>query len=68
MNLLAYVVYSLMTGISQEHLTQHLAQLSPLEQSVLAELQPLLQRAPQDLAAVLAQLGPINDWDKLPLL
>lgn len=68
MNLLAYVVYSLMTGIGKEHLTQHLAQLSPLEQSVLAELQPFLQRAPQDLAAVLAQLGPINDWDKLPLL
>jgi hypothetical protein len=68
MNLLAYVVYSLMTGIGKEQLTQHLAQLSPLEQSVLAELQPFLQRAPQDLAAVLAQLGPINDWDKLPLL
>lgn len=67
MNLLAYVVYSLMTGIGKEQLTQHLAQLSPLEQSVLTELQPLLQRAPQDLAAVLAQLGPINDWDKLPL-
>ncbi|MCQ3972373.1 MAG: hypothetical protein DPW09_02880 [Anaerolineae bacterium] len=67
MNLLAYVVYSLMTGIGKEQLTQHLAQLSPLERSVLAELQPLLQRAPQDLAAVLAQLGPINDWDKLPL-
>jgi hypothetical protein len=67
MNLLAYVVYSLMTGIGKEQLTQHLAQLSPLEQSVLAELQPLLQRAPQDLASVLAQLGPINDWDKLPL-
>jgi hypothetical protein len=67
MNLLAYVVYSLMTGIGKEQLTQHLAQLSPLEKSVLAELQPLLQRAPQDLASVLAQLGPINDWDKLPL-
>ncbi len=67
MNLLAYVVYSLMTGVGKEQLTQHLAQLSPLEQSVLAELQPFLQRVPQDLAAVLAQLGPINDWDKLPL-
>lgn len=67
MNLLAYVVYSLMTGVGKEQITQHLAQLSSLEQTVLTELQPLLQRTPQDLALVLAQLGPINDWDRLPL-
>lgn len=67
MNLLAYVVYSLMTGVGKEQITQHLAQLSSLEQTVLGELQPLLQRTPQDLALVLAQLGPINDWDRLPL-
>lgn len=68
MNLLASVVYHLMTGVSTEQIAQQLAALSRLEQTALSDLLPLLQRTPQDLAIVLAQLGPNNDWDRvLPL-
>lgn len=68
MNLLASVVYHLMIGVSTEQIAQQLAVLSRLEQTALSDLLPLLQRTPQDLAIVLAQLGPNNDWDRvLPL-
>lgn len=68
MNLLASVVHRLMTGAGEEQLAQQLSQLSRLEQAALVDLQSFLQRTPQDLATILAQLGPGNDWDKvLPL-
>lgn len=68
MNLLASVVHHLMTGAGEEQLAQQLSQLSRLEQAALVDLQSFLQRTPQDLSIVLAQLGPNNDWDRiLPL-
>jgi hypothetical protein len=65
MNLLAYVVHHLMTGADKEHLAPQLAELSRLEQTILTELQPLLRRAPQDLALILAQIDQGRDWDRL---
>lgn len=65
MNLLASVVHHLMTGMGKEQLAQQLSQLSRLEQAALADLQPLLQRAPQDLALILDQINQGRDWDRL---
>jgi hypothetical protein len=67
MNLLAYVVHHLMTGAGKEQITQQLSKLSHSEQTVLTDLQPLLQRAPQNLALVLARISQGNDWDRSPL-
>lgn len=58
MNTLARVVHDLVTG-EDSALSPH---LTPLEQTALADLQPLLQQSPQKLSVFLAQEPQAYDW------
>jgi hypothetical protein len=63
MNELARVVCNTVTGTQDP---EDVADLSPLEQAALQDLQSLLQLPPCALAALLSQGQPTGEWMKAP--